>query len=83
MGENTQNSDRTGALPPFKVDMCLICICVINLFSNSGYGLIAPFLPQELKQKGIAEQYYGYIFGIYSVAVIICSPIVGYLLLKF
>lgn len=70
------------AAPPLKVDACLVCICAINCLSNSGYGLIAPFLPQELKRLGISVDIYGYIFGIYSVALILCSPLIGELLMR-
>jgi MFS family permease len=76
-------SAEESARYPFKVDMSLICICIINCLSNSGYGLVAPFLPQELKAKGISMDIYGYIFGIYSVAFIIFSPIIGELLRRY
>lgn len=45
--------------------------------------MVAPFLPQELKARGIKLDIYGYIFGIYSVAFIIFSPIIGELLRKY
>ena len=41
---------------------------------------IAPFLPFEFKKKGIDQGWIGYIFAIYSLAVIFCSPLVGYLM---
>lgn len=67
---------------PLKADACLVCICVINCLSNSGYGLVAPFLPQELKRLGISVDVYGYIFGVYSLALILCSPVIGELLMR-
>jgi MFS family permease len=45
--------------------------------ANSAYAIIAPFLPFEFQRKGIDETWMGYIFSIYSVAVILCSPMVG------
>jgi len=39
--------------------------------------MIAPFLPVEFEEKGISGQWVGMIFAVYSVAVIIFSPMVG------
>lgn len=80
--ESRLSVDEPEQAVPLKVDMCLVCICIINCLSNSGYGLIAPFLPQELKKLGISIDIYGYIFGVYSVAVILCSPVIGEILMR-
>jgi len=56
---------------------------MITMLSNSAYALIAPFLPIELKAIGISMDYFGYIFSMYSVSVIVGSPIIGFLLTKF
>lgn len=53
------------------------------MLSNSAYALVAPFLPIELEKKGVPLSLFGYIFSIYSVAVIIGSPLIGYLLTKY
>lgn len=45
--------------------------------ANSAYAIIAPFLPFEFERKGVDQDWIGYVFAIYSVAVIICSPLVG------
>jgi hypothetical protein len=37
-------------------------MCIITMMSNSAYALIAPFLPIELHEKGIATNIFGYIF---------------------
>jgi len=47
------------------------------MLSNSAYAIIAPFLPTEFKEKGVDQSWVGFIFSAYSVAFIICSPIVG------
>lgn len=47
------------------------------------YALIAPFLPLELEQKGVSMTMSGYIFSMYSLAMIICSPLIGFLLTKY
>ena len=48
-----------------------------SLLASSAYALIAPFFPLELEDKGVSDANIGYIFSIYSVAVIIFSPFVG------
>ena len=55
----------------------IVWILFCTLISNSAYALIAPFLPLEFKDKGISGQLIGLMFAIYSVAVILCSPLVG------
>ena len=55
-------------------------ICAVNLLSNSEYGFIAPFLPSKLVDHGVPLYMFGFIFSIYSVSVILCSTIVGYML---
>ena len=46
----------------------------LTALSNSAYAIIAPFLPFEFERKGISNDWIGYIFAIYSLAVILCSP---------
>ena len=48
-----------------------------SLLASSAYALIAPFFPLELEDKGISDQNIGFIFSIYSLAVILFSPPVG------
>ena len=59
------------------VERKIVWIMLCTLISNSAYALIAPFLPLEFKEKGISGEMIGLMFAIYSVAVIICSPLVG------
>lgn len=67
----------------FKCDLGLISMCTITILSNSAYALIAPFFPIELIKVGVPIEMFGYIFSTYSLAVIVCSPLVGYFLTKF
>ena len=55
----------------------MLYIILSTLISNTAYALIAPFLPIEFEAKGISNANIGYIFAIYSVAIIIFSPFVG------
>jgi len=58
-------------------DNGVILILGASLLASSAYALIAPFFPLELEDKGISDQNIGFIFSIYSLAVIIFSPPVG------
>ena len=58
-------------------DRKVVWILICTLISNSAYALIAPFLPREFKEQGISGHMIGMMFAIYSVAVIVCSPLVG------
>lgn len=62
------------------IDGLVISILSITALSNSAYAIIAPFLPFEFKRKGIDQDWIGYIFSIYSVAVIFGSPLVGHMI---
>lgn len=44
------------------------------------YAIIAPFMPFEIKKMGIDESWLGFIFSVYSVGVLVGSPISGKLL---
>ena len=59
------------------IDALVVSILSITAIANSAYAIIAPFLPFEFKRKNIDQSWIGYIFSIYSVAVIFCSPLVG------
>lgn len=54
----------------------VISILGITALSNSAFSIIAPFLPIEVENKHIDSSWMGYIFSIYSVAVVIGSPLV-------
>ncbi len=58
-------------------------MCATSGLSNSAYALIAPFLPFEFKEKGVPQVMVGWIFIMYSIAVIIGSPLIGRMLSKF
>ena len=58
-------------------------ILLATLVSNSAYALIAPFLPLEFKSKGVSIINIGIIFSVYSLSVILCSPLVGVAIIKF
>ena len=66
-----------------QIDEGIVTILCSSLLASSAYALIAPFFPLELEEKGVEEKYIGMIFSVYSIAVIIFSPPVGYLLEYF
>ena len=58
-------------------------ILLSTLVSNSAYALIAPFLPLEFKSKGVSSLSIGVIFSVYSLTVVIISPLVGQAIIRF
>jgi len=80
--EDSLNRGQSKKAKKLKCDCALASMCFITILSNSAYALIAPFLPIELLKLGVPVSMFGYIFSMYSLAVIICSPLVGYLLTK-
>jgi MFS family permease len=58
-------------------------ILLSTLVSNSAYALIAPFLPIEYQRKGVSAISIGAIFAVYSLSVILCSPLVGRAIIRF
>ena len=59
------------------VDLVVLGMMFIITLSNSAYSIVAPFMPFEFTKKGVDLSLMGYIFSIYSLAVIIASPIYG------
>ena len=59
-----------------------VSIVFITMIANCAYSVLAPFLPLDFERKGISNTMTGYIFAIYSVAVVIVSPFVGPLMQK-
>lgn len=66
-----------------KVDFALISLSLIDFLTETSYSLIAPFLPLEVIEKGIPITMIGYIFSMYSVSVILASPVIGRLLHRY
>jgi MFS family permease len=48
-----------------------------NFFLAACVSLQAPFFPKEAEQKGASATEYGLVFGVYELAIIFMSPIVG------
>jgi len=83
--QEEEESNTTAAISSkskIECDNTLITLLVIDFLSNCAYGLMAPFFPKILEEKEIDQSIFGYMFSTYSVAVILCSPVVGHLLLK-
>ena len=60
-----------------QIDNKIVWVMLCTLVSNSAYGLVAPFLPPVFKAKGVTGGQVGLVIGIYSVAVMLCSPFLG------
>ena len=62
----------------------LVIIMVITVFLTcTAYGIIAPFLPFELKRKQVSEHFNGWIFILYPIAFAISGPLVPSLTQRF
>ena len=61
----------------------IVWVLICTLVANTAYALIAPFLPLEFMEKGIQEELIGLIFSIYSISIIVFSPMIGSLISKF
>lgn len=48
-----------------------------NFFLAACVSLQAPFFPQEAQNKGASPTEYGLVFGVYELAIIFVSPLVG------
>jgi len=59
------------------LDRTVLWMFAITALSNSAYALIAPFLPFEFERLDIPLSVVGYIFSVYSLAVILSSPLIG------
>jgi predicted MFS family arabinose efflux permease len=51
--------------------------------SNTAYGVVAPTIPLVFEQKQIPRSVVGVIFSIYSVSLILVSPMVPALIKRF
>ncbi len=64
-------------------DKTVLSLYFIFGLSSSAYAIIAPFLPFEFEKKGFNQSYIGYIFSIFSVAIVVTSPFIGRLITKY
>lgn len=59
------------------LDRNLAIVYLTILLANVIYGLVAPFLPQFLEERGIVSSWTGLIIAVYSISMVIFSPIAG------
>ena len=55
----------------------LIWILVIIFIVNTAYSLIPLFMPLKLAEKGVSRQQTGLVFGMYALAIVVVSPLIG------
>lgn len=78
-----KKKEGEGKPQKLKCSMTLLSLCMIVGLSNSAYALIAPFQPIYMASIGGNKDLNGYIFSTYSLAVILCSPVIGFFLRRF
>ena len=54
-----------------------LLLYLIMILSSAFYALSAPFLPIMFEEKQIRQEYVGFVFASFSLALIIFSPQVG------
>ena len=59
------------------LDRNLVIVYLTILLANVIYGLVAPFLPQFLEEREILSSWTGLIIAVYSISMVIFSPIAG------
>lgn len=50
---------------------------LLNILAYGCYSVAAPFMPVEFISRGIDEEWIGYLFGVFSISLIIISPLMG------
>ena len=55
-------------------DCTVLILCLVMLLSNASYAVSAPFLPIMFDEKDIRESFIGFVFGAFSLALIVVSP---------
>lgn len=64
-------------------DHTIVYLSAIVILCNTWYSFVIPFLPLELENKKVDETYFGYIFGAFSIGLILSSLYVPFLYKKF
>jgi MFS family permease len=58
----------------------IIGIGSLDFFTFCCLSMIGPFFPAEASKKGMSTAASGFVFSLYSIIVVIFSPVFGYLL---
>ena len=61
----------------------LLTLCALNGIKEALYLLVAPFLPEQLREKQVDELYYAPLFVSYGVTLFIASLLAGHYQQKF
>jgi MFS family permease len=61
----------------YRFDRLKAWILACTLVANTAYAIIAPFLPIEMENKGISTIWMAPIFAIYSLGIVVFSPLVS------
>lgn len=55
----------------------VFCLCIVDFTAFLSMSIIAPFFPREAALKGMREAVSGFVFSIYALVIVICSPLLG------
>jgi hypothetical protein len=56
----------------------LLTLCALNGIKEALYLLVAPFLPEQLREKQVDELYYAPLFVSYGVTLFLASLLAGH-----
>jgi hypothetical protein len=56
----------------------LLTLCALNGINEALYLLVAPFLPEQLREKQVDELYFAPLFVSYGFTVFIASLLAGH-----
>ena len=85
--ENSKPEQKADEQTEPKAKSCcpeslIIWIFLITTFKETAFGAVAPILSLQLTNENISEGYQSLIFSVYSLAIMIWSPLVGSVLLS-
>ena len=61
----------------------IVWILICTFMAQAAFSICAPFLPIEFERKGLPSTYTGLVFSLYSVGMIIFSPLFGKIVDRF
>jgi len=63
------------AMTPAQRRWTFVLVCVELFVGQLGYAVMFPFFPGEADDKGLSSGLVGWIFGVFQLVVVICTPI--------
>jgi len=62
--------------------LAVVAMCLIAFLSNMTISMLAPFLPQHIRNLDLDERWSGIVFSFYPIAVIVTTPVANTLVAR-